>query len=118
MLMTRIDPAAPGDYETFLDLFEELATGDPPPPRAQFEQVIVPSTLVARSSEGDVLGYVFSQVFGELAYVRHLVSAPTARRTGVGRALMTAARERARAEGASRWQLNVKIHNVAAIRLY
>ncbi|NUP12707.1 MAG: GNAT family N-acetyltransferase [Polyangiaceae bacterium] len=115
--MIAIEPARPEDFPTFLELFEELQTGDTPPTRDQFESTIRPGTLVAKR-EGVIVGYAFSQIFGDLCYVRHLVSAPASRRSGVGRALMGAVVERAKEAGARRWQLNVKVDNEPAIALY
>ena len=55
---------------------------------------------------------------GEWFHVVHVVVASTHRARGVGRALMNAMRERARAAGLERWMLNVKPDNVAAHALY
>ena len=54
----------------------------------------------------------------DMVYLRHVVTAPEARRTGVARALLAAVVERARAAGCSTWCLNVKPGNTAAIALY
>ncbi len=54
----------------------------------------------------------------DVTYVRHIVTAPEARGSGVGRTLMAAIAERARAAACSTWCLNVKPDNTSAIALY
>jgi hypothetical protein len=50
--------------------------------------------------------------------VRHLISAPEARRCGVGRLLMAHIADHARSQGCKTWCLNVKRDNEPAIALY
>ncbi|MBK6513622.1 MAG: GNAT family N-acetyltransferase [Polyangiaceae bacterium] len=116
--MTRIEPARPDDHPSFAALFPELETGEAVPDAARFAREIAPTALFARDERMEALGYVFFQIYGRDAYVRHLVTAPRARRGGVGRALMAAVAQRARAQGASAWRLNVKVTNETAIRFY
>jgi len=113
----RIRSANAGDHPAFARLLPELGVDDPVPYVDRFARDMAPSTLIAER-DGSVVGYVYFQLLDGVAYVRGLVSAPTARRTGVGRALLLAAIERARAAGVQSWCLNVKPENVAAITLY
>lgn len=114
-----IAPAGPSDYASFERLFLELETGDPPIDPQTFMRDIAPTTLVAQDPQNaKVVGYAFHQLFGDACYVRHIVTDRGARRSGVGRALMAATAERARIGGATRWRLNVKKSNIAAVRLY
>jgi GNAT superfamily N-acetyltransferase len=113
-----IEPAGSRDCSLFLRLFDELETGDPPTSEADFAEQIVPHMLIARSPEGDALGYVFATVFGSACYVRHIVTSPLARKKGVGRALLAKVASDAASRGAKHMELNVKLGNVAAIALY
>lgn len=116
---TTIRPARVEDYGAFVRLFPELGTNDPIVDRERFDADFVPTTLVAEAgSGGPVAGYAYFETIDAATYVRHLVTAPEARRLGVGRALMEAIVRRARSEGARTWCLNVEPGNVAAIALY
>jgi GNAT superfamily N-acetyltransferase len=55
---------------------------------------------------------------GDYAYLQDLFTAPDARGAGVGRALIAAVRDRARAEGASRVYWLTREDNATAIALY
>jgi ribosomal protein S18 acetylase RimI-like enzyme len=119
----RIRPAAASDHAAFERLFPELEVDDPPTPLEKFIRDVMPTMLVAEAGEGTpgpdrAVGYTHFQVIADLLYVRHIVTAPDSRRTGVGRALLTAVASRARAAGCSGWCLNVKRENTAAIALY
>ena len=118
MTTMSIEPAKNADYALFRRLFEELETGDPVTPEAEFERNIVPNMLVARAPAGEALGYVFAELFGHACYVRHIVTSPPARKKGVGRALLAKVAAQAAARGARQLELNVKLENHAAIRLY
>jgi ribosomal protein S18 acetylase RimI-like enzyme len=110
-------PGAPSDYEVVAALFEELATGDAFHDRARFASDLVPDLVLAERG-GQVVGYLLVQTLARTGYVRHVVSSPAARRQGVGRALLEAARARFAAAGCETWCLNVKPGNVAARALY
>jgi GNAT superfamily N-acetyltransferase len=116
----RIRPAGPADYAAFTQLVPELAVGDPIPEPAKFALEYMPNTLIAEGAEAPhpVLGYTMFHVIKDIAFVRHIVTAPEARRRGVGRALMEVVLERARAAACTTWCLNVKPSNTAAIALY
>jgi len=70
----------------------------------QFLLTLVPTTLIAESSEdGRVVGYAYFQIMKNLVYVRHVVTAPAARRTGVARALLAEIVAQGHAAGCSAW---------------
>jgi len=102
-----------GDYAR---LCVELATDDPPPTPARIAPLIPRMQIAER--DGVVVGYTVASVEAGLGYLRQIVVDPTARRTGLGRALFAAAATRLRALGAARLRLNVKEDNAAAIALY
>lgn len=112
-----IRPARAADYESYARLVVELVPGDPVPPRSQFE-LDIDGVFFAEGPKGEALGYAFVQHLGGLSYVRHLVVDESARRLGLGRALLREARARAVAAGSPKWILNVRPENVAAIALY
>ena len=68
--------------------------------------------------DGAPAGFLFAQSEGGDGYVRHVVVAPDARRRGVARALLDAFADQLRASGRSRWHLNVRPENTAAVALY
>ena len=115
--MIEIRPARPDDYAVFTRLSPELHVNDPMPSAERWNADIAPTMLVAES-DAQPVGYGFFQVLHGIGYVRNVVSAPEARRTGVGRALMTAMATHFRARGAKAWCLNVKPTNLPAVRLY
>lgn len=116
--LPSIRPAKPGDYDAFARLCGELGTDDPIMEKGRFVDELMANTLVAEAEGGAVVGYAYFQLMNDVTYVRHIVAAPDARRRGVGRALMEAIARRARAHGSTKWCLNVKPHNDAAIALY
>lgn len=111
-----IRTATADDYGAFVVLFAELGVPDPTPTLAAFEGML-PDLIVASIGD-EVVGYASWRSYGTLVHVVNVVSAATRRGQGVGHALMVALRERVIAAGATRWYLNVKRDNVAAIRLY
>jgi GNAT superfamily N-acetyltransferase len=113
----EIRPARPDDLPAFIRLFAELGVDDPVPSAERFTGEFVHRMRMAERA-GEVVGYAIVDLLDGVAYVRHLVSAPSARRTGVGRALLLHVAAEASARGATRWVLNVKPDNVAAIALY
>jgi len=119
----RIRPAVAADYQAFVRLFPELAVDDPILAQEKFDRELLPTTIVVEAGAGApeperVIGYAYFQIMKDLAYVRHLVTAPEVRRTGVARALMAAVAERARAAGCTSWCLNVMRANTPARALY
>lgn len=120
-LPLRVRAAQASDHALFARLYPELQTGDAVLELEPFVRELLPTTLIAEvetSGQGRPVGYAYFQIIKDLAYVRHIVTAPEARRAGVGRALMAAVLERARAAGCPTWCLNVMPENGAAIALY
>ena len=105
------------DYPTFVRLFRELGVDDPTIEEPRFVRDVVPTMLVAEDG-ARVLGYAHFLTFDEVTHVRHVVTAPDARRCGVGRALMLHIARIARDAGCTSWRLNVKPDNASAIALY
>ena len=117
MVASPVRDAAPGDYDAYVALERELGIDDPPAAPEAWRADNMPRTVMYERA-GRVVGYATYRLLGEEAHLVHLAVAADARRSGVGRALMHAAAARMRAAGASAWFLNVKVGNVAAIRLY
>ncbi len=119
----RIRPAVASDHADYERLVRELEVEDPPMSLEKFVLERVPTMIVMEAGEGApdpkcLVGYGLFQLIAGLAYVRHIVTAPEARKTGVGRALMAAIAARARAADCTSWCLNVKRGNTAALALY
>jgi GNAT superfamily N-acetyltransferase len=110
-------PALAADYAAFVGLFPELGVDDPLPDLERWIDVMMPGTLILEH-EGAAVGYSWTKVFGDAAYVFNVVVAQGFRGRGAGRALMDAIAASARAAGVKRWSLNVKIDNEPALRLY
>lgn len=112
-----VRPARPSDHGEFTRFFRELGHDDPVPELENWAVLMMPHTIFLEAS-GAKVGYAFVEVFGERAYVRHVVVDPSCRGRGVGRALMAAIAARLRERGSVLWELNVKRDNQAAIGLY
>jgi ribosomal protein S18 acetylase RimI-like enzyme len=90
--------------------------------RARFEHG--QSVVLLAESQGQAVGFTqlypsFSSVSMARVFVLNdLFVAPTARRLGVGEALLTAAADHARQLGAVRLSLNTDVQNLAAQALY
>jgi GNAT superfamily N-acetyltransferase len=115
--MPTIRSAESTDYPSFARMFPELAVDEPVPPEDRFRASFLPGTLIAEQ-HGRAVGYAYTEVLGELCYIRNLVTAPEARRSGVAAALMREVLMRAHAASCTRWCLNVKPDNEPAVRLY
>lgn len=113
----HVREASADDYDAYARLFVELGTGESPAARERFASELVGRVLVT-TDDGAVTGYLLLEEMQGVGYIRNVVSDPTRRRAGVGVALMTAARDRFVAAGATTWCLNVKAENRAAIGLY
>lgn len=118
-MSARVRAAVRSDHHAFVRLFPELAVDDPILDEQQFAETLMPTTLIAESAEsGAVLGYGYYQLMKDVAYVRHLVTAPEARRQGIARLLLGAVVARAHAARCTHWCLNVTPGNLPAIALY
>lgn len=74
--------------------------------------------LVAQGETGEVLGYVGCQTVLDEGYITNVAAHPAARRQGVGRTLVAALLEHARARALSFVTLEVRVSNAPAIALY
>jgi len=113
----RVVTAAREHHAEFARFFAGLELDDPVPEVERWVSEMAPGTFFLADGPRFV-GYAFREHFGDLVYVRHVVVASEARGRGIGRAVMQQLARLAREAGASRWELNVKRENVAAIRLY
>ncbi len=113
----QIRAATAADYGAYARLFPELGVDDPLPSAEHFADALVARSVVAVDGD-DVVGFVLFEQLAEVGYIRNVMTAPAARRRGVGLALMSAMRERFIAANATSWCLNVKPGNAAAIALY
>jgi ribosomal protein S18 acetylase RimI-like enzyme len=106
---TRVRPATPADYPAFVRFFAELGTGDAPLPEPRWRSFALPNSLFFERGRQTV-GYCMFEVLSETGYIRHLVVAPEARGSGVGRAIMDELRRRFCAQrcALSPWQMLVK----------
>jgi len=110
-------PAAIADYAFIARLFPELAVPDPFPSEAAFATEVLPWAIVGLL-DGTPTGYAFYRLYGETAHVVHLVVDRASRGRRLGEVLLAEVERRAKAAGCTRWYLNVKRENTAAIRLY
>ncbi len=115
--MLTLRSATASDLDFYKRAFVDLAVDDPMPSEEKWARELEPHTLIAEL-EGKPIAYVFSQAFGNVGYLKQIVTVPEARRRGVGRYLMVATAEKFRALGCSEWVLNVKADNIAAKALY
>ncbi|NMO22077.1 GNAT family N-acetyltransferase [Pyxidicoccus fallax] len=109
-------PGRPEDHSHFARLFMELGVDAPPPPPVWAAE-LMPLTVFAEG-QGGVVAYAAMELLGEVGYVGQLVVDPSVRRQGLGRWMMERVAEHFRARGCSRWALNVKRDNTAALGLY
>lgn len=109
--------AVDADHALFARFFAELEVPEDTPRLERWRSVMQPTSFFLER-DGTAVGYAWYEVFGTDGYVRHVVADPSARRTGVGRALMDELARTFRAAGCTRWRLNVKSTNHAAIALY
>ena len=129
--MIEVRPARAGDERVLAALdratWTTLTSPAPPPPELDWsffnEMVEIRDVLVA-VADGEVAGYVRLGHPTPLAasdhvlMIRGLAVDPPRQRLGIGKALMDAAADEARARGARRLRLRVLAHNEAARRLY
>jgi GNAT superfamily N-acetyltransferase len=126
-------PARADDYTVFTGFFAALGVPDPTPTCERYAREIMPHAILLEDTGGATdpgrasnaaerdpaaLGYAFFMPIGTLGRVMHVVVDAAARGRGVGRVLMGEIAARLRAQGATRWMLNVKPDNLPAIRLY
>jgi GNAT superfamily N-acetyltransferase len=114
-LITR--DATVSDYPAYVRLFHELKIPDPDPTPEHFAGQILPRVIVACEADA-VIGYASWRTYGPTAHVMNVVVDPAARCRGIGGVLMDGVRARSIASGCTRWYLNVKRDNLAALQLY
>ncbi|KFE71554.1 GNAT family N-acetyltransferase [Hyalangium minutum] len=110
-------PGTPADYAVFARLFLELGVREPPPSPEVWAAELMPLTQFHDGPQGPV-AYVAADVLGDLGYVVQLVVDGAAQRQGLGRRMMQEVAAHFRARGCTRWGLNVKRDNTAALALY
>jgi GNAT superfamily N-acetyltransferase len=109
--------ATAADHPVFTRLFPELRVADPLATPQQFAERMLPRVAILEE-DGEALGYTHWRLYGATTHVVHVVVDPRARGRRAGAALLEEVRRRAGEEGCTRWYLNVKKDNAAAIRLY
>lgn len=117
MSRLEIRDGRPTDYQEYVRLFAELGIDDSPVSDAKFAVEMAPSSAFAER-DGKVVGFTFWRSLADTMHLAHIVSAPEARRTGAGRALLLDALARARTHGLAAVSLNVAQANVPARTLY
>jgi GNAT superfamily N-acetyltransferase len=117
MSRLEIRDARASDYGEYVRLFAELGIDDFPVTHAKFTAEMVPSCTFAER-DGRIVGFTFWRLLADTMHLAHIVSAPEARRTGAGRALLDDVIVRARGQGLAAISLNVAEANVAARSLY
>ena len=104
--------------QSLLRVLDESADGV----LAERAEVTTGAPVYVAERQGVVVGMVtlctYTTLTGAKAYLDHLVVAPEARRSGVGRALVEYAIERAKDAGASRVDLTARASKHAAHALY
>jgi len=108
--------ATPEDHPLFVSFFLTFEMPDPTPDLAWWTRFCQNACFIEQ--DGAAVGYGLAYKLDAGGYVMHCATAESARRRGVGRAVMEALAERLRDEGCTRWSLNVKEENAAAIALY
>jgi Acetyltransferases len=109
-----------GDLDALCAL-ETLFPGDRMSRRSLRRLLQAPGAIIEIAERGDaVLGslVLLRRRGSRLARIYSLVVAPAARGAGLGRRLVQAAEERARAAGSREMRLEVRVDNVAARALY
>lgn len=115
-----IGPATAGDKAAVVALWHACGLTRPwNDPEADFAlaQGGGASTVLVAPGKG-IAGSVMVGFDGHRGWVYYLAVAPDQRRTGLGRALMTAAEDWLRARGAPKLQLMVREDNAAALDFY
>ena len=117
----EIEAAGEGDGAAVVALWHDCGLTRPwNDPNADFAQALAGESsvvLVARGNPG-VAGSVMVGFDGHRGWVYYLAVAADARRAGLGRALMAAADDWLRMQGAPKIQLMVRADNAAALGFY
>jgi tRNA threonylcarbamoyl adenosine modification protein YeaZ/ribosomal-protein-alanine acetyltransferase len=115
---THVRDMGEGDLEAVLGT--ERRVFSDPWSETLFRSVLADRASVARVAErgGALAGYAVTRIEGEVADLENLATLPGQRRNGVARALLDDAIGAARARGAARVVLEVRVSNDAAQALY
>lgn len=121
VMIPEIEPATAADAAAVIALWHACGLtrpwNDPATDFALALREAQSSVLVVRG-EGGITGSVMVGFDGHRGWVYYLAVAPAARRSGLGRALMTAAEAWLHARGAPKLQLMVRGDNTAALGFY
>lgn len=112
-----IRPARPEDHAQFARFFTELGHDDPIPDAERWRAEMMPHTFFLEDA-GTKVAYAFVEHYGNRGYVRHVVVDQDRRSRGVGREVMKAIAASLIDKGATEWELNVRVGNNAALKLY
>lgn len=113
-----VRPARPDDHPALLRLFPLLGVDDPLPDLRRWTEQFCPATVVACDASGHIGAYLYAQRLAGNCYVRNLVVEEAWQGRRVGRRLLLGLAAELRAEGITRWELNVKPENTPAVALY
>jgi ribosomal protein S18 acetylase RimI-like enzyme len=123
--VTEATEVTEGLVTAFAHLIPQLSSSNPPPGRAELEEMVESAAsilLMARDGSGSVVGSLTLALFrvptGLRAWIEDVVVDESARGVGAGEALVMAAVARAAAEGARTVDLTSRPTREAANRLY
>jgi ribosomal protein S18 acetylase RimI-like enzyme len=123
--ITEVDAVSPELVEAFARLLPQLSSSSPPPGDDELAAIVSSSSsvlFVARDPAGTIVGSLtlahFRVPTGVRAWIEDVVVDEARRGTGIGEALVAAAKERARAEGAKSVDLTSRPSREDANRLY
>ena len=119
-MKVRIMPMEP-DHLDQVTALEKICFPEDPWSRRVFEDSLAnesSAALLARTQEGELLGYIFFTVVLDEGSVDNIAVAPAARRQGIAEALMNACHQLARQRGAAFLLLAVRPSNRSAAALY
>jgi [ribosomal protein S18]-alanine N-acetyltransferase len=111
--------ATPDDLPSIVAIDRESFT-QPWPPHLLAEELGGAGSLalVARAGDGPPLAYALIRLLPDEAELLRLATPPAHRRRGLARALVLGGLDRLRRLGTRRCHLEVRVENLAAIRLY
>lgn len=112
-------PATDADYPWLVKFLPQLQSGDPIPTEEQYRSMYLARfSLFVPADGGDPAGCAVLDALDDTGYVRVVVVDEPHRSKGVGARLMAAIAEKLRANGCTKWCINVKVDNEPALRLY
>ncbi|HEX2485432.1 MAG TPA: GNAT family acetyltransferase [Myxococcota bacterium] len=117
----RIRPFEPADEEEVVSLWESCGLTRPwNDPRRDIarKRRVQPELFLVVERDGRVIATAMAGYEGHRGWVNYLAVAPTSRRSGLGRALMTEVERLLLEHGCPKLNLQVRAENAAAIRFY